>query len=112
MRRFADRAKGVTTGMKRLFAAALAGRRHLTSTGIASAQEACPGEVRLFAFNFCPKGWAQDRWMAGRVIVGAPKDSPNNLDGADPERKSPKAVRGPAPVIGQSERDRPAEIGE
>ena len=45
--------------MKRFFATlALATASHLVCAGLACAQAPYLGEVRLFAFNFCPLGWA------------------------------------------------------
>lgn len=52
--------------MKRLFAAAvIATVLQLTCAGIASAQNPYLGEIRLFAFNFCPVGWAS---AAGQLL--------------------------------------------
>jgi len=46
--------------MKRLLATiAFASALHVTCNGVASAQTPYVGEVRLFAFNFCPTGWLQ-----------------------------------------------------
>src|SRR5664279_643330 len=46
--------------MKRLLpAAALACALNITCAGLASAQEPCIGEVRLFGYNWCPNGWLQ-----------------------------------------------------
>jgi microcystin-dependent protein len=46
--------------MKRLLAtAALAFALTFTCTGLASAQEPYIGEVRLFGYNWCPRGWLQ-----------------------------------------------------
>jgi microcystin-dependent protein len=53
--------------MRRLFAtAALASALQVTCAGLASAQEMYLGEVRQFAYNWCPVGWAQ---AAGQILA-------------------------------------------
>jgi microcystin-dependent protein len=53
--------------MRRLLATAMfVCALNLVSAGFASAQEPILGEVRLFGFNWCPRGWAQ---AAGQLMA-------------------------------------------